>query len=67
MAYQVLYRTYRPSKFSEVVGQDYIVKTLINAIKNKKIAHAYLFAGPRGTGKTTIMNCIVGCYLFVFF
>ena len=54
MAYQVLYRTYRPSKFSEVVGQDYIVKTLVNAIKNKKIAHAYLFAGPRGTGKTTI-------------
>ena len=54
MAYQVLYRTYRPAKFSEVVGQDYIVKTLVNAIKNKKIAHAYLFAGPRGTGKTTI-------------
>ena len=54
MAYQVLYRTYRPSKFEEVVGQDYIVKTLVNAIKNKKIAHAYLFAGPRGTGKTTI-------------
>ena len=48
MSYQVLYRTYRPSKFSEVIGQDYIVKTLINAIKLKKIAHAYLFAGPRG-------------------
>ena len=54
MSYQVLYRTYRPAKFSEVVGQDYIVKTLVNAIKNNKIAHAYLFAGPRGTGKTTI-------------
>ena len=54
MSYQVLYRTYRPSKFSEVVGQDYIVKTLLNSIKNNKIAHAYLFAGPRGTGKTTI-------------
>ena len=54
MAYQVLYRTYRPAKFSEVVGQDYIIKTLVNAIKNDKIAHAYLFAGPRGTGKTTI-------------
>ena len=54
MAYQVLYRTYRPAKFSEVVGQDYIVKTLVNAIKNNRIAHAYLFAGPRGTGKTTI-------------
>ena len=54
MAYQVLYRTYRPSKFSEVVGQDFIVKTLLNAIKNDRIAHAYLFAGPRGTGKTTV-------------
>ena len=54
MAYQVLYRTYRPAKFSEVVGQEYIVKTLLNAIKNNKIAHAYLFAGPRGTGKTTV-------------
>lgn len=54
MSYQVLYRTYRPSKFSEVIGQDYIVKTLINAIKLKKIAHAYLFAGPRGTGKTSV-------------
>jgi len=54
MAYQVLYRTYRPSSFSEVVGQEYIVKTLTNAIRTGKIAHAYLFAGPRGTGKTTI-------------
>ena len=54
MAYQVLYRTYRPARFEEVVGQDYIVKTLKNAIKLNKIAHAYLFAGPRGTGKTTI-------------
>ncbi len=54
MSYQVLYRTYRPAKFSEVVGQDYIIKTLLNAIKNKRIAHAYLFAGPRGTGKTSV-------------
>ena len=54
MNYQVLYRTYRPNKFSEVVGQEHIVKTLKNSIKNNKIAHAYLFAGPRGTGKTTI-------------
>lgn len=54
MSYQVLYRTYRPSRFDEVVGQEYIVKILKNTIKNKKIAHAYLFAGPRGTGKTTI-------------
>ena len=54
MAYQVLYRTYRPAKFSEVVGQKYIVKTLLNAIKKNRIAHAYLFAGPRGTGKTSV-------------
>ena len=54
MAYQVLYRTYRPRKFEEVIGQQYIIKTLKNAIKTNKIAHAYLFAGPRGTGKTTI-------------
>ena len=54
MSYQVLYRTYRPSRFDEVVGQEYIVKILKNTIKNKRIAHAYLFAGPRGAGKTTI-------------
>lgn len=54
MPYQVLYRTYRPNKFSEVIGQDHIIKTLKNSIKNNKVAHAYLFAGPRGTGKTTI-------------
>lgn len=54
MAYQVLYRTYRPQRFEEVVGQEYIIKTLKNAIKLNKIAHAYLFAGPRGTGKTTV-------------
>lgn len=54
MSYQVLYRQYRPARFEEVVGQDYIVKTLVNAIKTNRIAHAYLFAGPRGTGKTTI-------------
>lgn len=54
MPYQVLYRTYRPARFSEVVGQDFIIRTLKNAIKSNKIAHAYLFAGPRGTGKTTI-------------
>lgn len=51
--YQTLYRKYRPSKFSEIVGQDIIVRTLKNSIKNHKIAHAYLFVGPRGTGKTS--------------
>ena len=54
MSYQVLYRTYRPTTFDEVVGQEYIVKTLKNAIKTNRIAHAYLFCGPRGTGKTSI-------------
>jgi len=54
MAYKALYRTYRPQKFSEVVGQEHIVKTLQNAIVNQKISHAYLFSGPRGTGKTSV-------------
>ncbi len=53
MAYQVLYRKYRPRSFDEVVGQSYIIQTLKNAIYNNQIAHAYLFAGPRGTGKTS--------------
>ena len=52
--YQALYRKYRPQTFDDVVGQDIIVKTLKNAIKNHKNGHAYLFFGPRGTGKTTI-------------
>lgn len=54
MAYVALYRAYRPQKFSEVVGQQHIIKTLQNAIKLNKVAHAYLFCGPRGTGKTTL-------------
>ncbi len=49
-----LYRKYRPLKFSEIVGQQHIVKTLSNSIANKHIGHAYLFTGPRGTGKTTL-------------
>ena len=51
--YQTLYRKYRPAKFSEIVGQDVIIRTLKNSIKNNKISHAYLFVGPRGTGKTS--------------
>lgn len=54
MSYKALYRTYRPSTFNEVYGQQHIVRTLSNAIKENKIAHAYLFCGPRGTGKTTM-------------
>ncbi len=53
-SYQVLARKYRPRQFSEVVGQGHIVRTLENAITQKRIAHAYLFVGPRGTGKTTM-------------
>ena len=65
MAYKSLYRKYRPQKFDEVCGQEYIVTTLQNAIENEKISHAYLFNGTRGTGKTTIakifaktVNCL---------
>ena len=67
MAYKALYRTYRPQTFDEVAGQEHIVKTLKNALATGKIAHAYLFAGPRGTGKTTMaklfakaLNCEEG-------
>lgn len=54
MAYKALYRTYRPQSFSEIIGQEAIVRTLQNEIKENKISHAYLFSGPRGTGKTSI-------------
>ena len=63
--YHALYRKYRPMDFNAVVGQESIVKTLQNSIKNSKFSHAYLFYGPRGTGKTTIskifarnVNCL---------
>lgn len=63
--YQALYRKYRPSNLNDIVGQNVIVKTLLNSIKNNKITHAYLFTGPRGTGKTSmakafakIINCL---------
>ena len=65
MAYKSLYRTYRPQTFKDVAGQEAIITTLKHAIDEKKIAHAYLFCGPRGTGKTTVakllakaVNCI---------
>ena len=53
MNYKVLYRKYRPDKFSNIVGQDYSIQMLKNAIIHQKISHAYLFTGPRGTGKTS--------------
>jgi DNA polymerase III, subunit gamma and tau len=54
MSYQALYRVWRPQRFDEVIGQKLITQTLKNAVKTKQISHAYLFAGPRGTGKTSM-------------
>ncbi len=53
MDYKVLYRKYRPNDFTNIIGQDYMISILKNAIKNNKISHAYIFSGPRGTGKTS--------------
>ena len=67
MMYQALYRKYRPKKLDEIAGQDIVVKILKNAIRKDKISHAYLFCGPRGTGKTSTarifaksLNCVEG-------
>jgi DNA polymerase III subunit gamma/tau len=67
VSYQVFARKYRPKTFNDVLGQDHVVKTLRNAIAQKRLAHAYLFVGPRGTGKTSTarilakaLNCTGG-------
>lgn len=64
MAYKALYREWRPQNFNELIGQDHVSRTLQNAVKSGRIAHAYLFSGPRGTGKTSsakilakMLNC----------
>lgn len=68
MAYMALYRKLRPKNFSDVIGQEHIVKTLVNQIKSRRISHAYLFCGTRGTGKTSTakifakaINCLNPC------
>ena len=61
MSYQVIARKYRPQRFAEVVGQEHVTQTLGNAIASGRIAHAYLFSGPRGTGKTTIARIFAKC------
>ncbi len=67
VSYQVFARKYRPQLFEEVLGQDAVVRTLRNAIKSERLAHAYLFVGPRGVGKTSTarifakaLNCVKG-------
>src|SRR5271154_2599421 len=69
MSYQVLARKYRPQKFSDVIGQEHVTRTLQNAIAQQRVAHGYIFSGHRGIGKTTIarilamrLNCRSAAY-----
>ena len=60
MRYQALYRAWRPETFSQIVGQDAVVRTLRHQVETGRVAHAYLFCGTRGTGKTTaakVLSC----------
>ena len=64
MAHQALYRIHRPTTFAEVIGQEQVTKPLEEAAKSKKIGHAYLFAGTRGLGKTSVARIFadaIGC------
>ncbi len=58
MSKQVLYRKYRPQKFSDVIEQEHVVRTLLNALSSGSVAHAYLFCGPKGSGKTTMARLL---------
>ena len=67
MPYEVLARKWRPQVFEDVVGQEHITQTLVNAIRTDRLAHAYIFGGPRGVGKTSVarifakaINCTQG-------
>ena len=67
MSYKVIARKYRPQTFTEIVGQQHVTQTLANAIKSNRVAHAYIFSGVRGVGKTTCarilakaLNCVKG-------
>jgi len=61
MSYQVLARKWRPKTFSELVGQEHVVRTLSNAVRQGKVHHAYLFVGSRGTGKTSMAKILAAC------
>lgn len=61
MSYQVIARKYRPQRFEDVVGQEHVTQTLANAVRQGRIAHAYMFCGPRGTGKTTVARIFAKC------
>ena len=61
MSYEVLARKYRPINFQEVIGQDHVVKALVNSIDQEKIHQAFIFSGTRGVGKTTIARILAIC------
>ena len=58
MSYEVLARKWRPQVFKDVIGQEHITQTLMNAIKSDRLAHAYLFSGARGVGKTSVARIL---------
>ena len=61
MGYQVLARKWRPSTFQEMVGQQHVLRALVNGLDNDRLHHAYLFTGTRGVGKTTVARILAKC------